>query len=301
MRGVEELPAAVRRRVHAHCGEFAEAELLSGMSAGRVFRLRGERGAIVVKRSLYPLEAAFYERVAPQLRRCGVPIPSLVGSIVEGDVRWLLLEAIPEPLPRLPGNPVQPDDRALAVLVRLHAATRGWVLDLPAPPAAVWTERVTDSAASCFPSPVAAEITALLRPMQRCAQRLDEPWCWISGDPNPTNWGMSADGGAVLFDWERFRAGMPATDLAITIAGLGDRQQYAELAERYRTAWRPTGGDLPWPAERLAAQIALAKVASVVGFLSMYREGAVHAREGLIPWLLDAVPAWLGHLRDAAG
>src|SRR5579883_2966731 len=50
-----------------------------------------------------------------------------------------------------------------------------------------------------------------------------------TGDPNPTNWGLRADGTIVLYDWERFGQATPAIDLAITVPGLGDRAVFQKV------------------------------------------------------------------------
>lgn len=290
------LPAEVQERMRKLCGRTLGTETLIGMSTSHVYRVHGERASIVLKMSPRPQEATFYTQVADRLRYSGIPLPLLLDTLCLNDGHWLLLEEIPLPLPRLPNDPVQPDDRVVAILMRLHATTRGWTPALPALPTVSWTEQVTATALSCFSPSIAAELAPALYLMQSRANELSERWCWISGDPNPTNWGMRPDGSAVLFDWERFRPGTPATDLAITIAGLGDDQQYGVLANRYLAQWRTTIGEQPWAPATLARQIALAKVATVVDFLAMHSEGKVRPREGLIPWLLDAVPPWLSRL-----
>ncbi len=71
------------------------------------------------------------------------------------------------------------------------------------------------------------ESEALEQP-QREHAAISEPWCWISGDPNPRNWGLRADGTPVLFDWELFGPGTPATDLAIIVPGLGTLTDYKQ-------------------------------------------------------------------------
>jgi hypothetical protein len=108
------------------------------------------------------------------------------------------------------------------------------------------------------------------------AQHLIASWCWISGDPNPSNWGTRADGSLVLFDWELVRRGTPPTDLAILVSGLGDEAKYAEMAACYLTIWPAIDGRRSWPAATLARDIALAKVWTVVMLLrasSLYRRG----------------------------
>lgn len=285
-------PVAVVAHLRLRYGEPLAVERLGGMSLGRVYRVRFASRSVIVKTSPVSAEADFYRSVAGWLRAAGVPIPELELAVDLSDSHWLVLEDIPAPLSPVQQDRWWQDERMLMALARLHATTRGWTLDAPAAPVRTWTDRVTDTALTCFPAAVAAELAAPLRRMQRESQHLREPWCWISGDPNPTNWGVRANGTLVLYDWERFQRGIPATDLAITVAGLGDRGTYAELAAGYATAW-PSDEALPWSVETLARDIALAKVATVIEFICLYAEGAVRPVDGLIPALRERVPPWI--------
>ncbi|HZU77282.1 MAG TPA: phosphotransferase [Dehalococcoidia bacterium] len=283
------LPVEVMAALRDH-GEPAGIERLGGMSRSRVYRVRFAEGSLVLKAHVSPAEAAFYERVAGRLRPDGVPSPALLGVVQAGEASWLLLEDVPKPYPPLNRLPL--DARMVATLARLHAATRTWKLILPPPAHRPWSQEVTKEALSCFPA-AAGELAPRLEELQERSRHLEAPWCWISGDPNPLNWGERADGTLVLYDWELFRRGVPATDLAITIAGLGNAEAYQALAGRYIDAWPDDAGPLPWTRDALAQDVGLAKVASVVDFLSLYARGAVHATEGLIDWLIESVPAWV--------
>jgi aminoglycoside phosphotransferase (APT) family kinase protein len=138
-------------------------------------------------------------------------------------------------------------------------------------------------------------VDPVLRSLQGEARRLAEPRCWISGDPNPRNWGLRADGSPALFDWEMFGPGVPATDLAIIIPGLGDADAYAAAADCYRAAW-DAPQPLPWTSEHLARDIAIAKVASVVRLLHAHASGAARVDDQLVVWLVTAMPPWLTQL-----
>ena len=131
-----------------------------------------------------------------------------------------------------------------------------------------------------------------MRELQAASQPLFAPRCPISGDPNPTNWGLRDDGSLVLFDWERFGYGTPVLDLAITIPGLGDGATFRRVAGRYLGDRRAVDGPLCPAGERLSREIAIAKVWSVVEFLSNYAEGRL-ARIGTIDWLVRLFPGWL--------
>jgi aminoglycoside phosphotransferase (APT) family kinase protein len=193
---------------------------------------------------------------------------------------WLLIEDIPRPLP-FERWPADPD--LLGTLRRLHEASRG----LPAPfrgtfrPA--WPEEFSRQVLGLLSVEQARQIEAPLGRLREEAIPLFVPECAISGDPNPGNWRMREDGSLVLLDWERFGAGTPALDLAITVPGLGSPAEYAVCAAVYLGA---SGEGM----ERLARRIAVAKVWSVIEFLAhMSGRTDVPHREALI----RDVPEWI--------
>jgi hypothetical protein len=94
---------------------------------------------------------------------------------------------------------------------------------------------------------------------------------------------MRTDGTLVLFDWDRFGAGTPAIDLAITIPNLGDTVAYRRVAARYLEEQDVTA---PSAEEKLAHNIAIAKVWSVVHYLS---EGTGRHADAV----MRALPRWL--------
>jgi aminoglycoside phosphotransferase (APT) family kinase protein len=150
---------------------------------------------------------------------------------------------------------------------------------------------MTQSALGCLPER-ATDLEPLLAGLQREAQVLDQPWCWISGDPNPRNWGLRNGTEPVLFDWELFGPGVPATDLAIIVPGLGDRATFARVAAAYHASW--DGQDpLPWDTTELARQIAVAKVATVVQLLDSHITGCAEVSPELLRWLAGSVPGWI--------
>jgi aminoglycoside phosphotransferase (APT) family kinase protein len=270
-------------------------ERLGGMSGGRVQRVRVAGGSVVVKRAT-PHEARFYRRAAPKLRQAGVPIPDLFLAIDEPDGCWLVIEDVPTPLPVPPAGEWRPDPRVVAILARLHATTRDNPPEIPPPVARDWTDETTDAALARFPGGVAATLAPVLRQFQRANDRRGEPWCWVSGDPNPRNWSERQDGSLVLFDWELFAPGRPATDLAIAIPGLGAPEQFARMAATYAAEWRARRRPLPWPLDALASESVTAKVASVVTLLAAQDTAAIP--DDLIGWLVEAVPPWVESLAN---
>jgi aminoglycoside phosphotransferase (APT) family kinase protein len=128
----------------------------------------------------------------------------------------------------------------------------------------------------------------MLERLQRESEADSDPWCWISGDPNPRNWGLRDDGTPVLFDWELFGPGTPATDLAIIVPGLGSLTDYANVAAAYLAASEAAPG---WDIEQLSRQIAVSKVATVVQLLHGHVAGAAQVDSDLLDWLRAAAPA----------
>lgn len=273
-------------------GTPVAVERLAGMSLSGVWRVRFALGSVIVKAGPSPFEARFYERAAPALRAAGVPIPELELAHHEPDTNWLVIEDIPEALPVAQADIWQPDPRIVAILARLHATTRAEPPDLPEPPAHAWTDEMTRAALSCFPASEAADLRPRLSAVQVECRSLVTPWCWISGDPNPRNWGLRTDGSPVLFDWERFGPGSPATDLAIIVPGLGDSSAYARAATAYLAAWNDRE-PLPWDESTFARQIAIAKAVTVVQLLHGHVTGAAQVGADLLGWLTKAVPAWV--------
>jgi aminoglycoside phosphotransferase (APT) family kinase protein len=202
-----------------------------------------------------------------------VPIPALEAALTheragvfEG---WLVLEYVPRALPRARWRA---DAQVLGALARLHGCA------LPLEEGDRFRPRWPEE----WKGSVAGARAALER-LRREALPLLEPGVWISGDPNPTNWGVRANREVVLFDWERFGRGHPALDLAITVPGLGGAADFEAVARAYERAGGTRVG---------ARAIAVAKAWSVVEFLATAPPQASSA-------LRESVPAWLDTL--AAG
>ncbi len=148
-------------------------------------------------------------------------------------------------------------------------------------------------ALSCFDADLAAGLKSRLDPFRRESQQLFRPLCSISGDPNPTNWGMRRDRTLVLYDWERFGTGTPALDLAVTVPGLGNPGVYAAVARTYCHAWAEHGTAPPWTADRLACYVGVAKVWNAVEFLAIHADRDGVATRRVVDHVLPAVPDWL--------
>ena len=261
-------------------GQPQSATLLGGMSGASVWRVSGAGGSAIVKASSKANEFRFYREVAPPLHERGISVPHLHWSGQEDKSYWLALEDIPQPLPRARWLA---DPELLAMLRRLH--TLGFAPP-PDPPLfrPLWVDEMNVAALSCFAPTIAAELRPRLELLRAISANLGSD-CYISGDPNPLNWGLRDDGTLALYDWERFGRGPAAFDLAITVPGLGSADDYRLLASRYT-------GEQGSVAQQLAASIAVAKVWVVVEFLSDYASGN-QATEATAQRLLGQFPAWV--------
>lgn len=279
-------PETLGQYLRATYGEPGAVERLGGLGQGQVYRVRCPLGSCIVKGAARSGEVSFYRTSAGVLAGHGVATPALHWSGQEAGEWWLILEDVPRALPR---GRWEADPEVLAVLRRLH--TSG-IAPAPGSPAAyrpTWLAAMTETALSCLPKPSADRLAPLLRTMQESHQHLFAPWCAISGDPNPTNWGLREDGTLVLYDWERFCLGTPALDLAITIPGLGDATIFQRVASGYL---RNAADSTPETTARLASDIAVAKVWSVAEFLNLHASGNL-PRVAAVDWLVQRFPDWV--------
>lgn len=169
------------------------------------------------------------------------------------------------------------------MLRRLHTVPLQSVPNLAQYVRLRWTNDLAETLTVRLPH----DLGQLLEDLQQRHQYLFQPTCLISGDPNPTNWAVRMDGALVLFDWERFGAGTPALDLAITVPGLGDAAAYRRVATRYLEDQHVTA---PSAEDALTHDIAVAKVWTVVEYLS---EGTGRYADEVF----RALPSWLEEIR----
>ncbi len=283
-RGIARWPSSLQPTIDTMLGSSPTSEPLGGMGGGAVVRLRGAGRSAVLKRGRSGLETFVYTVARERLEAAGVDLPWLHGAAEEDGWHWLLLEDIPNPLPR--GRWLA-DGEVVGMLRRLHRVDPGGFLpDERYRP--IWPPELSEQALSLLPAADGAALGPILELVRERVTPLLDPRVPISGDPNPANWGLRDDGTLVLFDWERFTLGTPALDLAITVPGLGDPGAYRVAAACY-------AGDAA--ATALAREIAVAKVWSVVEFLAGCATGDAQPAFDLGA-LLDAFPGWV---RSVAG
>jgi hypothetical protein len=283
---------AIRDGVNRRFGAVSGVTPLGGMSGAGVWRLRLASGRSVIAKAIpWGAEPVFYRQVAPRLTALGVPTPILEWSFDEPDVCWLFLEDIPTPLPR---ERWLADPEMCAILRRLHTLPPNDSLRIEDGYRPEWSDAMTERALALLPSDESPAIGDMLRRLQSARRHLFRDGGLISGDPNPTNWGIRANGALVLFDWERFSRGAPALDLAITAPGLGDADAFRQIARQYLD---DTGDAADW----LARDIALAKVWSVVEFLANVTDAGDSPASEVGKQILPHLPGWFREMAGTLG
>ena len=222
---------------------------LGGLSGARVRRLDGPGGSVVAKGDVHPRERAFYEDVSI----LGVRVPRLLGTVEAGST-WLLLEHLPDPLPRSRWGA---DAEVVELLRAVHAADELALAAVSSPFRPSWPAETDRAAREVLD--LSREADSALDAVRGRAGQLFEPVGVISGDANPLNWRLDVDGRPVLLDWERIGLGHPAIDLGILMPGLSSRGEAASMAAAYGdgvTADQLLGAKA-WSVVELAAEAAV--------------------------------------------
>lgn len=261
-------PSDITCFLHKSFGGPVSVEKLGGVVYDEgCFRVTFKGQLVIVKKTREPREWYLYKHKSHFLKQLGVNLPVLYDAYTENEEYWLILENVPSALPR---NRWKADTRVLETLFSLHYGTWKKERELSDPYIPSWTHEMSVKALAFFPSRISSDIMPALYWMREQCTQIFEPLCWISGDPNPTNWGLRTDGTIVLFDWERAGYGHPAIDLAITMPGLGTSDGSLEslISEKYLAMWISTSTEPPFTLKELTTQIKMAKMWSTVEFLA---------------------------------
>jgi aminoglycoside phosphotransferase (APT) family kinase protein len=277
-------PEAIREYVTSTYGIPDAVTPLSGLSHNHVWQVYSGGQCVILKQSNEANEFRFYREIARQLITQGVAIPAIECSQeIEGSY-WTIIEYMTKSFPR---EQWLAHEEQLRVLRNLHeshvdCADDRWIFR------PVWDDAISESALSFFDGNIAQKLRPIVQMIQAQSQPLFEPTCWISGDPNPMNWGLREDESIVLFDWERFGRGTPAIDLAIATPGLATAEDCQKVAAVYLQSDSAA-------VENLARQIARAKVWNVVEYLYMAHSGDVAGQQG-VESLVNRTPVWLENI-----
>lgn len=211
------LEADIRAAARLVTGEPMKRERLRGVGGPGVILIAGPRGRAIAK---YPVrqEAAFYRSWAPLVRQQGLGVPEVYAQGGHGPREWILMEALDATL--APPYHERLSDMT-AYLAQLHTISRDRVPlttgdPLPVRPVALSSEDIDDAAANWAEEGRESLVHLLHRPWPT----LPTDTRLVSGDPNPTNWGVRASGQLVLFDWSEVAWSHPAYDSAVLCGGL---------------------------------------------------------------------------------
>ncbi|EKA1638910.1 phosphotransferase [Salmonella enterica] len=234
---------------------------------------------VIEKWPVSEVEWAFYKYAATELNQAEVATPKLLSA--DASLRQLRLEYIPYPVEQA----TVANDYAIAMLGRLHRypANSGWLYHTH-----TWTENALEN--SLVLLALSEKSAQQLRRFQQCSNELFGYHSLVSGDSNAGNWGRRESGDLVLFDWERFGKGSPAIDLAPLIKGMGTKQMFMALSERYCQLSSHKN------IMELAREIAIAKawIVTEVIILLHTRQKAVFPT--YLNWYKEHLPDWLDNV-----
>jgi len=227
--------------------------------------------------------------VSPMLRRQSIRVPKLLDAGLD-PVSWLVLEALPETLPRARwlGDP-----DTIAYLAQWHSQGTELMRGFPYGFRFHWDEALMDNAVTTLESDVATRLHQISRQFSDEFEELFQPVVWIHGDPNPSNWLIDSQGQVVLTDWARVGHGHPAIDLAILMAGMPDRGRVVKVVRRYREFHA-----MPSASEsHLVTLVTLAKLWSFVDFIAMSNRGEL-SQDGSesLGWLKKELRPWVAQI-----
>lgn len=250
---------------------------LSKMGTAKVVLNVSDCGHTVIEK--YPVgevEYSFYHYAATELNQAGIATPTLFSS--DASLRKLRMEYIPHKVEQVDVA----DDDAIVMLGRLHSfpANSEWRYHTH-----LWSELALEKSLILLALP--DKSAQQLRLLQKCSDVLFGYQSLISGDSNAGNWGRRENGDLVLFDWERFGKGSPAIDLAPLIKGMGTKQMFIDMAERY--CQLSFHDDL----NALAREIAIAKAWIVTEVIVLLDERQKAAFPSYLSWYREHLPDWL--------
>lgn len=231
---------------------------------------------VVEKFPVGEVEFAFYQHAATELNQAEIATPKLLS--VDDDLRKLRMEYIPHQVEQA----YVTSDDALAMLGRLHRypVNSEWLYHTH-----LWSELALEKFLILLALP--EKSAQQPRHFQQCSDVLFGYQSLVSGDSNAGNWGRRDNGDLVLFDWERFGKGSPAIDLVPLVKGMGTKQAFIDLAERYCRLYFFNNHN--W----LAREIAISKAWIVTEVVVLLDERQKAALPLYLKWYKGHLPGWL--------
>ncbi|MGN7233180.1 hypothetical protein ACTHQ0_25715 [Priestia megaterium] len=258
-------PYAIEDFLFKTYGDWTTVEELNGVNEGKgtsCYRLFIGEKSFIVKKAKEKREYDVYNSLSGFFKDKKISIPSTYYTYQDRTDYWFVIEDIPHLLPK---ERWKGDTEQIKVLFNLHFNTWNKTLSIDKLFDFRWSKELTKRALSLLPSTLEVAIEQL----HLKSETIFSPVCYISGDPNPTNWGIRNNGELVLFDWERTGYASPAIDLAITIPSLGtlDKSLEFTIASTYINFWKGVSIEFPYSIQELTEQIVIAKMWSALDFL----------------------------------
>jgi hypothetical protein len=261
-----DLPFLVQKFLNDNEVDLSAIDNLNGVIPGREvisYRVHSTKNSYILKNCRQKREFDVYTKHSTFFKENNINIPEIFFSCKEDGEYWIVIEDVPNSLPK---SRWKADSEQITLLYHLHSKSWDRTIHLEDPFISPWNEESMEEAQKLLPM----ELKTNLNNIRTKANELFIPLCCISGDPNPTNWGVRDNGDIVLFDFERIGYGNPAIDLAITMPGLGtqDGSLENEIAVKYVTLWQKNDLNFPFSVEELIKQIHIAKLWSALDFLA---------------------------------
>jgi Phosphotransferase enzyme family len=258
------LPVLVESYLKSERMTITSIEELSGVNPGREissYRIHSTNRTFILKQCTKKREFDFYNYHDSFCKDNDIYIPELYTSGVEQGEHWILIEDIPMPFPK---TRWRADSEQILQLYKLHSCSLFNDVVLKDPYPFYWNEEHVEKVKKL----VDQELVGKIEELKKQTTVLYHPYCMISGDPNPTNWGIRKNGDLVLFDFERIGYGNPAIDLAITIPGFGSEDGSLEhsIAEMYLSYWKIN--TFPFSVDELTKQIQSAKMWIAIDYVA---------------------------------
>ncbi|WP_044185869.1 phosphotransferase family protein [Phytobacter massiliensis] len=250
---------------------------LSKMGTAKVVLSKSECGHTVIEKCpVGEVEYSFYQYAATELNQAGIATPKLLSA--DATLRKLRMEYIPHKVEQFD---VVNDD-VIVMLGRLHCspANSEWRYHTH-----LWSQLALEKSLILLALP--DKSAQQLRLFKKCSDILFGDQNLVSGDSNAGNWGRRENGDLVLFDWERFGKGSPAIDLAPLLKGMGTKQTFIDIAERYCQL------SFHHNFKELAREIAIAKAWIVTEVILLLNERQKAAFPLYLNWYKEHLPDWL--------
>lgn len=258
-------PYAIENFLLKTYGHWTKVEELNGVNKGKgisCFRLFIGDKSFIVKKAKEKREYDVYNSLSHFFKEREILIPFVYYTYKEKEDYWLVIEDVSGHFPK---ERWTGDREQIKLLFNLHFNTWNKTLNIDKPFDFSWDKKLIKNSLSLFPSGVEGVIERL----HSKSETIFSPFCCISGDPNPTNWGIRNNNELVLFDWERIGYASPAIDLAITMPGLGtiDKSLEFNIASTYISFWKNSSVEFLYSVQELTEQIVMAKMWSALDFL----------------------------------